>query len=63
MKAHLINCTYCDKRLITPGDKKRSIPEVERCKLTMMMLKKPSERGRSCEHFHQIDHTCENCNS
>jgi hypothetical protein len=61
MKAHLVNCTYCEHRVVNSGDKKRSIPEMERCKFTMLPIKKPSEPGRSCEQFHQIEHTCETC--
>ena len=61
MKTHLVNCTYCENRMVTPGDKKRSIPELERCHLTMLPIKKPDEAGRWCERFHQIGHTCEQC--
>jgi hypothetical protein len=61
MKTHLVNCTYCDQRLVTAGNKKRSIPELERCGLTMGTIKKPNEAGRFCEHFHQIGHDCESC--
>ncbi len=61
MKAHLFNCTYCIHRMVTPGDKKRNIREVERCHLTMLPLPAPSQSGRFCEQFHQEGHTCENC--
>ncbi len=61
MKTHLANCTYCIYRLVTPGDKKRSIHEIERCRLTMGAIPKPNERGRFCDQFHQIGHDCANC--
>jgi hypothetical protein len=61
MKAHLVNCTYCEHRMSTPGDKKRSIHEVERCRLTMLPIPKPDEPSRWCDRFHQIGHTCKTC--
>lgn len=61
MKAHLLNCTYCVYRKRTLDDKKRSLPEIERCGLTMQPLKKPNEPGRFCENFHQEGHTCVQC--
>jgi hypothetical protein len=61
MKAHLVNCTYCDKRTITPGNKKRSIPETERCTLTMLPIPRPDEPGRFCDKFHQLGHDCDSC--
>ncbi len=61
MRAHLVDCTYCIQRMVTPGDKKRHIPEVERCRLTMGPIKKPNEPGRFCEHFHQEGHDCVDC--
>ncbi len=61
MRTHLVNCTYCVFRLVAPGNKKKSIPELERCKHTMLPIPKPNEPGRFCERFHQIDHDCESC--
>ena len=48
-------------RQVTPGDKKRKIPEVERCKITRQPIPAPQEPGRFCEKFHQIGHDCERC--
>jgi hypothetical protein len=61
VQAHLIDCTYCDQRLVTPGDKKRNLHEVERCKRTMTLLPHPSKPGRWCAAFHQVGHQCKSC--
>lgn len=61
MKNHLVNCTYCIYRTVTPGDRKRSIPEMERCKISGHLIKSPREAGRFCKHFHQEGHDCECC--
>ncbi len=60
VNAHLANCTYCIHRMVTPGDKKRGIREVERCHRTMMYIPGPSEPNRFCADFQQEghDHDC-----
>jgi hypothetical protein len=61
MKAHLIDCTYCVHRWVTPGDKKRNIRETERCRITHSPIPAPSEPGRFCENFKQVGHDCVSC--
>ncbi len=61
MKAHLVDCTYCEHRLVTSATKRRGGGEIERCDLTMLNLPRPFEPGRFCEHFHQEGHDCDHC--
>jgi hypothetical protein len=61
MKAHLVDCTYCEDRLVTFGEKRPRVPEMERCRLTMLPVPQPGYPGRFCEHFHQEGHDCVNC--
>lgn len=61
MIAHLVNCTYCTHRLVSAGNKKKHIPEMERCGLTRELIPPPSAAGRFCEKFHQEGHECKSC--
>lgn len=59
MKAHLLNCTYCIHRQVTPRTRKTN--EIERCELTKQRIPSPGEGGRFCDKFHQEGHDCEDC--